>query len=110
MSDAFSDREKGFEAKFKLDAEAEFKIEARRNKLLGLWLAREYGLVDSEAEAYAKEVIISDMDEPGIEDVVRKVMADIEKHDASITEEQVRAKIAELDSIAAQQYQDELAG
>ncbi len=110
MSDAFSDREKGFEAKFKLDADAEFKIEARRNKLLGLWLAREFGLVESAADAYAKEVIISDMDEPGIEDVMRKVMADINKHSSSITEDQVRAKISELDSVAAQQYQDELAG
>ena len=44
MADAFSDREKGFEAKFKIDAEMEFRIEARRNKLLGLWLAREFGL------------------------------------------------------------------
>lgn len=108
MSDAFSDREKGFEAKFKLDAEAEFKIEARRNKLLGLWLAREFGLAETAAESYAKEVVVADMDEPGVEDVMRKVMADIEKNGASITEQQVRDKIAELDGVAAQQYQDEL--
>jgi len=106
MSDAFNDREKGYEAKYKLDAEAEFKIEVRRNKLLGLWLAQEFGIAD--AEAYAKEVVIADMDEPGIEDVMRKVLADIEKHDATISEESVRAKIEELDAIAAQQYRDEL--
>jgi len=110
MSDAFSDREKGYEAKFKLDAETEFKIEARRNKLLGLWLADDFGLDAGKAEAYAKEVIMADMDEPGIEDVMRKVMADIETHKSSISEDQVRAKINELDAVAAQQIQDEAAG
>ena len=110
MSDAFSDREKGYEAKFKLDAEMAFKVEARRNKLLGLWLAREFGLVESAAGDYAKEVIMADMDEPGIEDVMRKVMADIEKHGASITDEQVRAKITELDAVATLQIQEEAAG
>ncbi len=109
MSDAFSDREKGYEAKFKLDAEMEFRVEARRNKLLGLWLARDFGLVETAAEAYAKEVVVADMDEPGIEDVMRKVMADIEKHGSSVTDEQVRAKIDELDGVAAQQIQDEAA-
>ena len=101
MSDAFSDREKGYEAKFQLDAEMAFKVEARRNKLLGLWLARQFGLLDSVAEDYAKEVIMADMDEPGVEDVMRKVMADVEKHGADITDEQVRAKITELDAMIA---------
>lgn len=110
MSDAFSDREKGYEAKFKLDAETEFKIEARRNKLLGLWLAREFGIVESEQEAYAKEVVVADMDEPGIEDVMRKVMADVEKHGSAVTEDQIRAKIKELDGVAAQQINEEAAG
>jgi len=110
MSDAFSDREKGYEAKFKLDAEMEFKIEARRNKLLGQWLADDFGMGDGKAEAYAKEVVMADMDEPGIEDVMRKVMADIETHKSGITEDQVRDKITELDAVAAQQIQAEAAG
>jgi hypothetical protein len=108
MSDAFSDREKGYEAKYKLDADTAFKIEARRNKLLGLWLARDFGLVESEAEAYAKEVVVADMDEPGIEDVMRKVMADIAQHDSKVTDEQVRAKIEELDAVAATQVREEM--
>jgi len=107
MSDAFSDREKGFEAKFKLDAEMLFKVEARRNKLLGLWLAREFGYSGSVADDYAREVIVSDMDEPGIEDVMRKVMADIVTQKSQITEQQVRAKIAEFDGLAATQIQQE---
>ena len=45
MTNSFSDREKGFEAKFKLDQETEFRIAARRNKLLGTWLAEKLGVI-----------------------------------------------------------------
>jgi hypothetical protein len=71
-----------------------FRVAARRNKLLGLWLAGELGVAD--AEAYAKEVVISDLDEPGDEDVIRKVMADIAEHGSAITEDQIRGKLAEF--------------
>lgn len=74
--------------------EADFRLLARRNKLLGLWLAEQFGVDD--AEAYAKEVILSDLEEPGDEDVIRKVMADIESHDSAITEDVIRAKLAEF--------------
>ncbi len=107
MSDAFRDREKGFEAKYKQDQDFDFKVEARRNKLLGLWLAEKFGKSGSEQDAYAKEVVVADMDEPGIEDVMRKVMADIAAHKAAITEDQVRAKITELNSVAHRQLIDD---
>ena len=58
----FSDREKGFENKFKHDQEANFKATARRNKLLGLWIAKEMGLTGDAAEAYAKSVVVADME------------------------------------------------
>ncbi|MBT3988930.1 MAG: DUF1476 domain-containing protein [Rhodospirillaceae bacterium] len=103
MSDTFSDREKGFEAKFKLDQETEFKMEARRNKLLGLWLAEKLGLSESEVEAYAGTVIVSDLEEPGIEDVVRKCMADIEKRGANVSEQDIRGKIEEFNGEAHKQ-------
>ncbi len=103
MSDAFSDREKGFEAKYKLDEENLFKVEARRNKLLGQWLAFEFGLTGDAVNEYAKEVVVADLDEPGVEDVMRKVMADIEKKGSSITEQQVREKLAEFEGVAAVQ-------
>ena len=74
--------------------ETDFRVAARRNKLLGLWLAGEMGVAD--AEAYAKEVVISDLDEPGDEDVIRKVMADIAERGSSITEDQIRDKLAEF--------------
>lgn len=103
MSDAFSDREKGFEAKYKLDEETLFKVHARRDKLLGQWLAFEFGLTGDAVNEYAKEVVVADLDEPGFEDVIRKVMADIEKKGSSITEQQVREKLAEFEGVAAVQ-------
>ena len=100
MSEVFNEREKGFEAKFKMDEELEFKVAARRNKLLGLWLAEKLGLSESEHEDYAKEVILADLEEPGVEDIVRKVMIDIQERDSKLTEDDVRKKIDEFQFIA----------
>jgi hypothetical protein len=107
MSDSFNEREKGFEAKFKLDAEQSFKAEARRNRLLGEWLSEKFGMPESERADYAKTVVMADMDEPGVEDVIRKVMGDIAKHGVDISDADVRAKISELDAVAAQQIASE---
>ena len=103
MSDIFNDREKGYEAKFKLDQETEFKIDSRRNKLLGLWLAERMGITASEVDDYAKEVVMSDLKEPGIEDVVSKVMKDIADRNADVTEDDVRKKIVEFQAEATKQ-------
>jgi hypothetical protein len=75
-TDAFADREKGFEAKFKLDQEQEFRAQARRNKLFGLWAAARLGKTGDEAEAYAKTVVTADLKRPGHDDVLEKVAAD----------------------------------
>ncbi|MEL7464332.1 MAG: DUF1476 domain-containing protein [Pseudomonadota bacterium] len=90
---AFDEREQAFEKKFAHDAEMQFKAAARGNKLLGLWLAGELGIED--AETYAKTVVVADLAEEGHEDVIRKVMTDISDKGASVTEAQVRAKLAE---------------
>ncbi len=103
MSDAFSDREKSFEAKYKQDEELAFKVAARRNKLLGLWLAGEFGIEGAAAEAYAKEVVVADLDEPGDEDMMRKVMADIAAKGVAVSEADVRAKLATLEGTARAQ-------
>lgn len=108
MADAFSKRERGEELKFEMDQEQLFRAESRRNKLLGLWLAELFGLTGETAQDYAKEVIVADMDEPGVEDVMRKVMSDIESKGASVTEDQVRAKIVELDAVAIEQIKNEV--
>ncbi len=107
MNDAFKDREKGFEAKYKLDQDLAFKAEARRNRLLGEWLADKFGMTSDEKAAYAKEVVAADFDEPGIEDVMRKVMADIAAQGVEIAEQEIRAKIEELNAVAAQQVREE---
>ncbi len=106
MSDTFKKREKGEEFRFEMEQELQFKAEARRNRLLGEWLAHKFGLTSDETEAYVKEVIASDLDEPGIEDVVRKVMADIEERGIGITEEDVRAEMTRLFSVALGQVKE----
>ncbi len=73
----FDDREHAFEAKFAHDAEMQFKAEARRNKLLGLWAAGLLGKSGDDAAEYAKEVVKSDFEEAGHEDVYRKVSGDL---------------------------------
>jgi len=88
-----SDRERAFENKFAHDAEMLFKAEARRNKLLGLWAAGLLGRSGEEAEAYAAEVIKADFEEPGHEDVFRKVAGDL---GARADEATIRAKMAEF--------------
>ena len=89
----FDDRENAFEAKFAHDADMQFKAEARRNKLLGLWAADLMGLSGEAAADYAKEVIKSDFEEAGHEDVYRKVSGDL---GAKADEATIRIKITEL--------------
>lgn len=89
----FDDRENAFEAKFAHDADMQFKAEARRNKLLGLWAAELLGKSGAAADEYAKEVIKSDFEEPGEEDVYRKVAGDLGSKSDEAT---IRAKMAEL--------------
>lgn len=100
----FDDRENAFENKFAHDAEMQFKAEARRNKLLGLWAAELMGISGDEASAYATEVVKSDFEEAGDEDVFRKVSGDL--GDAA-SEDDIRAKMTELLSVAKTQLMDE---
>ncbi len=96
----FDDRENAFEAKFAHDEEMNFKANARRNKLLGLWAAELLGKSADDADAYAKEVIRSDFEEAGDEDVFRKVSGDL--GDAA-DERTIRAKMREFLAEAKEQ-------
>ena len=96
----FNDREKGFETKFALDQEQEFKAMARRNKLLGLWAAEKMGLNADSADQYAAAVVRADFEQPGEEDVFRKVAGDFEGSGLEIRESEIRRKMDELASIA----------
>jgi len=100
----FDDRENAFESKFAHDAEMQFKAEARRNKLLGLWAADLLGKSGDDANAYAVEVVKSDFEEAGHEDVVRKVAGDLGDR---ASDDQIRAKMAALLVEAKGQLMDE---
>ena len=89
----FEDRENAFENKYAHDAEMQFKAEARRNKLLGLWAADLLGKTGSDADDYAKEVVKSDFEEAGDEDVYRKVSGDLGNRADEAT---IRAQMASL--------------
>lgn len=99
----FDDRQKGFEQKYKHDKELEFKINARRNKLLGLWAAKEMGIPDSEADAYAKTVVLADFEKPGDDDVVQKIIGDFKQKGVEMSEHRVRKHMTDLLATARQQ-------
>jgi len=89
----FDDRERSFEAKFARDEEMQFRVLARRNRLLGEWAAGLMGLTAAESEAYAKEVIQADFEEAGDEDVVRKLLGDLTSANVDIDEAKIRATL-----------------
>ncbi len=89
------DRQKAFEAKYAHNEEVRFKIEARRNKMLGVWAAGLMHKNASDTEAYAKEVIIADFQEVGDDDVLRKVYVDLQQADVNITKDDIRQKMNE---------------
>ena len=99
----FDDREKGFESKFALDQQQEFKAMARRNKLLGLWAAEKMGLSADSAEEYGKAVVRADFEQPGEEDVFRKVAGDFKGSGLTVSEGEIRSKMDELASVARDQ-------
>lgn len=104
---SFKDREKSFERKFALDEELRFKSTARRNKLLGLWAAEKMGLSGDEAQAYAREVVKADLEEPGEEDVFRKIRADFDAKSVEQSDHQIRRAMADLLVEAASQIEAE---
>ncbi len=87
---SFDDREKAFESMYARDQEMQFKIIARRNRLLGQWAAKKMGLTDAEADAYAKDVIRADFEEAGDEDVVRKLIGDLTSAGVEIDDATIR--------------------
>lgn len=99
----FDKREEGFEKKFAHDEELRFKAEARRNKLLGLWVAEKLGKSGADADAYARDVIAADFEEAGDADVVRKISADLTAAGVSIAAEELRLKMDEFLSLAITQ-------
>src|SRR5438876_3681237 len=99
----FDKREEGFEKKFAIDEELRFKATARRNKFLGLWAAQKLGLSGAEADAYAKEVVVADLEEIGDDDVFRKIRKDFDAKGVTESDHQIRRTMDELIANAIQE-------
>ncbi len=93
MMTTFDDREKAFENKFAHDADLQFKITARRNKLVGQWAAEKMGLTPEETTAYATSVVQADFEEAGDEDVIRKLLGDLTSAGVDVDDTMIRAAL-----------------
>ncbi|TXL77639.1 DUF1476 domain-containing protein [Vineibacter terrae] len=107
MSTTFDDRKKSFETKFQKDQELQFKVNNRRNRLLGLWAAAEMGKSGEAADAYAKDVVMADFDKPGDEDVLTKVLTDLTAAGKAIDAAAVRKHMTRLLDLAKEQVMQE---
>ncbi|HEU6440820.1 MAG TPA: DUF1476 domain-containing protein [Microvirga sp.] len=92
----FNEREDTFEKQFAHDQELRFKATARRNKLLGLWVAGLLGKSGEEADSYARSVVQADFQEPGDEDVLRKIRQDLDGAGKTVDENELSAKLQQL--------------
>jgi len=101
-----NDREKAFENKYAHDQELKFRVESRRNKLLGLWAAALLGKAGDDADAYAKDVVVSDFEEAGDDDVFRKIRADFDAAGITTTDEAIRTQMQALLAEAMIQIQN----
>lgn len=102
----FDDRESAFENKFAREEEMAFRVQARRNKLLGHWAAERMGLTPEETDAYAKSVVQADFEEAGDEDVVRKLLGDLTAASIETNDEEVRKALSDMEVIARRQLME----
>lgn len=107
--DNFKDKQKAMETKYAFDKEQEFRVVARRNKLLGLWVAEKLHMDEAQAADYAKEVVMADFEEPGDEDVFRKVKGDLEDKGVSMEDQDIRYQMQDLMEVAKAQIAEEIA-
>lgn len=104
----FSEREQAFEAKYQHDQEIAFKVNARRNKLLGRWAAGLMGMSADAAAVYAKDVVASDFEKAGDIDVLHKVLRDFAEHNVDISEHRLRKEMDNLLQVAKKQIMQEI--
>ena len=89
----FDDKKKGLEKKIDLDAQKKFKVAAIRNKRLGKWAAEQLGLENSKIDDYIDEVIMADFNEPGYEDVIKKILKDFKEAKISINYSEIEERL-----------------
>ena len=104
---SFDDREDKYEKKFAHDATLQFKAEARRNKLLGVWAAGLMGKEGDDVAAYAREVIKADLEEAGDEDVFRKLRGDFDAAGIEQSDRQIRRHMEEAMAEAMKQLRED---
>ena len=107
MSDAFGDRQKGFERKFQLDQEQQFRANARRDKLFGQWAGAKLGKSGAAADTYAAEVVDANFEKPGDDDMLGKVKADFQKAGVTVSDADVSTALTDAYAQAAQQIASE---
>lgn len=100
----FDDRERAFESMYARDQEMQFKVTARRNRLLGEWAAGLMGLTQAESDSYAKDVVRADFEEAGDEDVVRKLLGDLTSAGVEIDESRIREQLGHKEVEARRQF------
>ena len=103
----FEDRERGMEARYSMDQQALFRATMRRNKLLGLWAAELLDIAGAEAEVYAKSVVMSDLQEPGDDDIIGKVLGDFETKGVAVTRDVIAGQLEALMPVAVEQIKAE---
>mgnify|MGYP001545949001 FL=1 len=103
MTTTFDKREEGFEKQFAHDEELRFKATARRNKLLGLWVAEKLGMSGAEANVYAKDVVMADFEEAGEDDVFRKVRKDLDDKKVGVSDQDIKKTMVDLMGQAIEQ-------
>ena len=103
----FDDREKAFEKKFEHDQQLQFKVNVRKNKLLGLWAAGLMGKHGEEAEAYAKDIVLVEFDRAGDHDVVQKLVRDLAAAGKPMEDHTIRKQAERLVSLAKSQVMAE---
>ena len=104
----FNEREKAFEKKFEHDQDLQFKVTARKNKMLGLWAAGLMGKSGDAAEAYAKEVVVADFEKPGDSDVIEKLVKDLAAAGKPTEEHTIRKQADRLMEAAKEQVMKEV--
>jgi hypothetical protein len=103
----FDDRQRAFEDKFKHDQDLQFRVVNRRNKLMGLWAASQLGKAGADADAYAKEVVLSDFEKPGDDDILDKVLKDFQAAGIEMSTHRLRKHLEELTAAAKEQVMKE---
>ena len=104
---SFDDREKVFENKFAHEEKLDFAVEARCSKLFGLWVAEQIGLEGADTNTYAMEVVEANLEEPGFEDIMRKVNADLDEKQIEISDHILRSELDKALAEAKKQLAEE---